>query len=124
MYPSTCFSAFQCAFPRLCAKQAKRLTRKDKSGRVVTCIHIRDPKASRYGTFLISSTLDTLAGQSSVDRDSPYESGVVSSEHECMLNLLRSHSAYALCDSITSPSSLQLIFIPKINFASPISLIS
>ena len=106
MYPSTCFSVFQCAFPGLCVKRAKRLTGKDKSGRVATCIHIRDPKASRYGTFLISSTSDALAGQSSVDRDSLYGSGVVSGEHECMLNLLRSHLAHALCDSIISPSSL------------------
>ena len=43
-----------------------------------------------------------LAGQSSVDRDNPYGSGIVSDEHECMLNLLRSHLVYALYDITTS----------------------
>ena len=124
MYSSTCFSVFQCAFPRLCAKQAKRLTGQDRSGHVMTCIHINNPKALQQGTFLISSISDVLARQSSVDRDNPYGSGIVSGEHECMLNLLRSHSVYALCDITTSPFLLRLIFMPKTNFTSPISLIS
>ena len=49
-----CFKAFQCTLPRLCVKQAKRLTEKDKSSCVATCIYIAIPKllSREFSSFL------------------------------------------------------------------------
>jgi len=124
MYPSTYFRAFQYILSGLWAKCDSRLTRKDRSGCVATYSHINEPRALRYSILFISSTSAGVDGQSSVNRDRPYRSGVVSGDNMYMLKHLRSHSEYAFCDRVMSLCSFQSMHISRINLAFPMSLMS